>query len=1168
MALNALQLAKQLFDQFNQQRDHTQKPTLVQQAAPVVQRALPVINTIGKTIGQQPIISQNVNPGIQSPTLLQTTQAVTPIIGGTKISPLSSFLSGNTQKALPLIKSNINQFVQNAKEGNPAVVMGTLGGENVQNLSKESANYLSQLTKSQAIAKGEAPFLTKVRSGLSNLKTQLIDAAAPIEDLVTSAEKTGKFSVRPTSDIRLQIDRVLRSPTLANQFAQDNGLLNVIKQAPDIKTLDQYMIAKQASRVGELGIKTGRNAVKDAQLVKELAPIYEPYAQQVNQYSRKLLNYSVDSGLISRDLAVKLVEKYPNYVPLNRIFSELETNTFKGAKQTIANLSKQTVVQTIKGSERQIQSPIQSLLDKTVTAFQQGERNIAAKQLSSYRNLPGFEGLITPLRTAENVTKRIDLYSQAKELKPIQNKLARLLQTRNKWSKKLLTEISNLNKQGLYTSLKQKFSENPEITSSIQQTNTYKKSLVNIGTDKFYAPELTPKIKLQQKYAIPTKTQLRNIINNLVNLAPGELDAIKSKIATRENKLAPILDQIKSMNEDLQGVKDYRTGLFDEARALRDAKSKGLATFSVLNNGIKEIYQTTPAIASAAKNLDKEQMNLLMKIVAFPTRVLRLGATSLNIPFTASNLVKDQMSIFLNSNQAAKTSLLNPNAFLKALYSSVKHDALYEEAVRNAAVQTSFDIGRSQGEKTITQIRSGRSAKDAIFYTVKHPETLLRGLEEIIGKSEELGRVQSYKGTYDALIKQGRTPQDAKLLAAQAARNNTANFARGGNFSKVLNYVIPYFNAGVQGARADIRAFQQQPLKTSAKYVAGLFLPVAATTLWNISDPARKAVYDDIPDYEKQNNLIIIPDGSKLGKSGKYNVIRIPVPPGIGGLASVVRRGIEAGTGGDPVTASEVLGNITNFATSINPTQPNQLLSQTTPQIIKPFVESATNTNLYTGLPIVPGSKQQLPPSEQYRSTTLGDKTNTSPVAMNIAKIIKTATGNDISPLIVENFIRTAGGGVGSQLLGQNPFEQTTNKFTQATGGEQVNKQYKEIAQLNQQGAVQSRDERVKAEGIIKVLTDPNATPQQKAQARKDITSKAILDRVREGVKYQGVDVTPLDKSIRAMAAPERAIYLRNQFKGKSPQEKAALWSEYTKKGLITAPVYAEIQKILKSETR
>lgn len=805
---------------------------------------------------------------------------------------------------------------------------GQTGGKNpVSALTPEIEGYLKELQQGQKEAANTAKvgLVQKAQGFLSDVKRKLVDSTAPIEDILSSAQKEGKYQVLPTKNISPQIDRVLRSNELAGQFLKDHGMVDVIRGVPDINALDQYLIAKHAPEVEAAGFRTGRDLTKDSQLVKELAPTYEPFAQKVTQYGQKLLDYATQTGLVSKETADALKQKYPNYVPLNRIFNELEKSGVpEGVSRAVASLSKQSVVQGLKGSERAIQNPIESLLTKTTDAFGQGERNQAAQMLSSYKDLPG----------------------------------------------------------------------NP--------------------------------------------FQLRE-------LKPGE---------------------------------------------------SATHTVSFLDNGVKKVFETTPEIAQAAKFLDKRQLGLIGQLFSLPVRIARVGITGINFPFVASNIAKDQVSAAINSDKALQTSIANPGVFLKSLWTAIGHGAEYDNWVRNAGGGTSFDISRSAPATSVEQIRAGRNVGSKIAYTVTHPDQLLRAIENIVSRGEETTRLQQFLGTRDSLLKQGRTPQDANILAAKASRENTVNFARSGDWGKALNSVFLYMNAGIQGSRTLVRNLQTRPLQTASKIGLTVFTPLAAVTAWNMSDPKRLEAYNDIRDFEKDNNLVIIPPNPTKDANGKWNVIKVPFSQEIANLTIPVRKGIEALHGADGPGFGDFVSSILGSTTSLNTQSPNALVGQFIPQAVKPPMEALLNKNLFTGTDIVPQYingklSKTLPPSEQVQD-------NTSGTARKIGGLLNT------SPIKVEQFIKSAAGGVGSQLLnasdqalaatgvipssqvgGQSIAQGLASRFSQASGGQDLSNLYSKIDEANNKKTSLDLNQSVTSNGKVYYPT---------LVAHKDGTTSYALD--------------------------------------------------------------------------
>lgn len=691
---------------------------------------------------------------------------------------------------------------------------------------------------------------SKISAIKSEAKTKLLDSFAPIEDTLN---KSGA-KVAPENNIKYQIDRTLRADTIGAQYIKDNGLAKVIQSAPNVKELDQYLIAKHAPDLEKQGINTGRNTEADKQLLKDLSPKYEQHAQAVKEYSQNLLDKAVDYGLVGKDVATSLKEKYPNYVPVNRIFSDNEASILpKGIGGGKVSIASQSAIQKIKGSNRQIESPLSSLIDKTQTIIKEGERNKSASLLASYKDLPG----------------------------------------------------------------------NPF--------------------------------------------------------------------------------QLKELGKDEQvGVKPV---------------------ISYLDEGKVRRFQTTPEIAAAAKSLNKEQLGLIGRILTVPTRILRLGATGLNPAFALSNVAKDTASAFINSSHPLRASVANPKVFVQALKAASAHGSKeYAELVREGAGGTSFDIARNAPKQNVRNIRMQKNLASKILYTATNPAQLLRAAENTIGRSEEFNRSIQYFGNKEAALKKGLSAGQAKIVAADAARNNTVNFARAGEYGRVVNSALPYMNAGIQGSRTLLRNLKDRPLQTATKLAITAFFPTAAITAWNVSDPKRKAAYDDIKDYEKQGNLVIVPPHPVKDKNGKWNVIKIPVSQEIANLNNVVREGVEVGVKDKSINVASLIGNAVGTVTSLNTQSPRQLTGQLTPQAVKPGIEALTNQNLFTGNKIVPDSQKNLSPRDQ-----------TGPGTSKVAT--KLGTALNVSPREVDNAISTTTGGLGTNVThGKGLSAQLSARFKGAQG--------------------------------------------------------------------------------------------------------------------------------------
>jgi len=862
--------------------------------------------------------------------------------------------------------------------------------------------------------------LEKIKRLGAEAKAKLVDFTAPIEDTLYRNLRENKMTLKPSQDIHNQIDRVLRTPTLAGQFVKDTGFDKVIREVDNIDNLDQYLIAKHAAELEKLGIETGRDLEKDAQLIEALKDkpavsnipaqivgtkakttfnssdyTYDKMAQKVVNYSHYILDYAVSAELISPEFRAKLIETYPDYVPFKRVFNEVEQNNMGGAgSKAVASLSRQSIVQKIEGSKRQIESPIGSLLSKTNDVFKQGEKNKAAKILISYKDLPG----------------------------------------------------------------------NP-----------------------FEIKELIP-----EEVTIQQKSKKGKLFNKKVWKITGDTNN----------------------------------------------------TISYLDKGIKRTFAINPDVARAAKALDVQKLNVLGQIFALPTRIARLGITSLNVPFTVSNVLKDQTTAFINSNNPVKTSIANPKVFFRAMLEIAKHGNLYEEITRAGGSGTSYDISRNQIAPTIKKIRAGRSIFSKIKYTVTRPAEMIRALEDIIGASEEFTRTKQYLGTKESLLKQGLSESEARIGAARAYNEDTVNFARRGEWGQVLNSTFLYLNAGIQGTRNLLRNLKSKPTGTAVKIALAALVPMAMATIANLKDEKTKKIYDDIPDWEKQNNMIIIPPNAKVDAHGKYNVIKIPISQEINNLTNFTRKSIEALYGASTVgfndLASAIFGTVTPFNLNLRETA-----SQLTPQALKPTIEGLANTDLYTGNNIVSKYMTSLPPEQQVYDDTSG-------TARKIGAVL------GVSPLQVEHFLKNTFGEVSLQA------ENLSDKILNALG-------YIPSNQIGGRGII---------EGTLRRFA--TASSGATNQAVKDELNVALgdvsgkLDKAKSDFKptydeimslYEEGNDAKAKEMIDGLSDADYTLYKalkKIDATKKSNQEKITIFPTYTKwKQLIEAGQDNEAQKVL-----
>lgn len=399
-------------------------------------------------------------------------------------------------------------------------------------------------------------------------------------------------------------------------------------------------------------------------------------------------------------------------------------------------------------------------------------------------------------------------------------------------------------------------------------------------------------------------------------------------------------------------------------------------TFNVWENGEKVTYETTPELIQTMRMLDKDQSNMVAKILSYPANWLRAGAT-LSPEFILRNPVHDMIGASIYS----KHGFIPVVDTFKGLSLFLKKGELYWEYMKSGAAHAamvSLDRDYLGG-----QLRDIMSRESKVTKLIKNPIEVLRAMSEATEMATRLAEFDNarkgYTGVGNRLFGKDRKPLTAREAALES-RDITLDFSRRGSHTKKANQVIAFFNATIQGADKMARAFKEDPRGMTVKTM--LYITLPSVLLWYMNKDDER--YQELPQWEKDTFWII---------PGKENMYRIPKPFEAGVLfgtsfermlqyfddAKNNRKGVGFKGFGDRV--------IDSLAPSFMPTA------------MIPVVEAMTNYSLFRQRNIIPQSQENLPARLQYGS-------NTSEVAKFVGDKI------NVSPYIVDNTIRGYGGGL------------------------------------------------------------------------------------------------------------------------------------------------------------
>ncbi|MBR0430740.1 hypothetical protein IJJ05_00400 [Candidatus Saccharibacteria bacterium] len=450
------------------------------------------------------------------------------------------------------------------------------------------------------------------------------------------------------------------------------------------------------------------------------------------------------------------------------------------------------------------------------------------------------------------------------------------------------------------------------------------------------------------------------------------------------NKVAKLISQSEAFHEKV--LKDG-----EKPRA-------GYDKLSYMVDGETVSYEVPELVAREMKNLNNvlpKAADNILKVVGAPTRWLRSGATQNNPIFAASNLLRDQMQTLVTGNVTA--NLRGTKDALVATFSPGKRGKELRAELNRAGI-IGNEYRQTYGYKSgdlMAQLQADNNIKKGAVERLKHP---VDALGDLIGRTEYFTRAQQYFGTNgDATTK------------AQAARNNTLNFGRAGATTRILNRIIPFLNAGVQGGRITVNSFKNRPIHTTLAMASITGVALAAK---GAAEAQNKELWDRIDESDKGQNIIIFtPDAHYNSESNRVEgIIKIPVAQMLYPLMDAANN-----MKGDASDATKLAGDIFTAVTGLEaPNEENGLLpvvNQLTPTAVKPFLEAAMNKSSYTGNDLVSEYDSNKAPEDKGAKYTTG-----------LARTIAGITGIDAP--VVDNFIQNWGGGLAkdlSKVMTDNP---------------------------------------------------------------------------------------------------------------------------------------------------
>lgn len=151
------------------------------------------------------------------------------------------------------------------------------------------------------------------------------------------------------------------------------------KDTNEAAFFEEYVTAKRAKELALRDKKTGFESIAAAadKVIESGKSKYGEDAKRLVQYQNRILKYALDSGVISKESYDSMLANGENYVPMKRFFEGDPSDGMGiGTGVTVKN-----VIKKLKGSEREVLSPIQMIVRNTHDVMTMAERNRAMRSL-------------------------------------------------------------------------------------------------------------------------------------------------------------------------------------------------------------------------------------------------------------------------------------------------------------------------------------------------------------------------------------------------------------------------------------------------------------------------------------------------------------------------------------------------------------------------------------------------------------------------------------------------------------------------------------------------------------------------------------------------------------------------------------------------------------------
>ncbi|HDZ27057.1 MAG TPA: hypothetical protein ENH65_11175 [Candidatus Aminicenantes bacterium] len=303
-----------------------------------------------------------------------------------------------------------------------------------------------------------------------------------------------------------------------------------------------------------------------------------------------------------------------------------------------------------------------------------------------------------------------------------------------------------------------------------------------------------------------------------------------------------------------QATKGSETDAGRIAKIINPAVEGDKNTIAVFRSGEKFYSQLDPDIYRSMKGI-VDQLYALPPIIRFFPRLLRASVTN-NPVFAARNLLRDYQTMLVVSDNVKSIGNFVPAKLRKA--GDLKPKDAYDVF---GAGQGGYHLLNENFYYRTLEEKSAELAGKKGNILVKASDLAIhagQAFGKLSGGSEKVTRMVEFRNSFKRSKKKGLDDYNAGIKAAFDARS-LMDFAVIGEWMNVINQLIPFTNAKIQGLRVAKRGFVKNPLLFSIKAGMTIMFPQLLMRMMFTQDDEER--YQQLPEYQR-NMFWNIPVGT------------------------------------------------------------------------------------------------------------------------------------------------------------------------------------------------------------------------------------------------------------------------------------------------------------------